>query len=255
MKNPAGLNHVKTHPEEFFTYLKNNRYPVFFRSPIFFRDFQYGLWRYLQANSVWFSYKKIEKIAREVIDAYETRGLVRKIDPMNYELQMPEFLTPPPATPEPATPAAKPAAAPAPPAPADGVPSAAVSATVDDKAAKLAELQAKMAAAKAAKEGVAALAPAASPAGGDVEKARKLAELQAKMAAAGAAREGGEPAATAAPATPQAPAAAQATPIPQAPSTAQAPASPASADDEKARKLAELKAKMEEARRKREAGE
>jgi NADH-quinone oxidoreductase subunit I len=93
-----------------------------------------------------------------------------------------------------------PAAETAPPAAAK--PAAAPVTNDPEKAAKLAELQAKMAAAKAAKEGGQAPAPAAPapPAGGDADKAAKIAELQAKMAAAKAAKEGGQPAAPAAPA-------------------------------------------------------
>ena len=130
-----------------------------------------------------------------------------------------------------APPAAKAAAAPAAAPAAGGDP---------EKAAKIAEMQAKMAAAKA-KAGGESPAPAPAPAptaGGDDEKAAKIAEMQAKIAAAKAKASGGT-----------APAA---TPAPVAAPAAAAPASaPASDEDpEKAARIAAMKARIEEAKKK-----
>src|SRR5688500_4372728 len=91
--NKAGVNFIKFHPEQFFAFLKDNNYPVYHRSPIFFRDFQYGLWRFLQESQTKVAYADVERMAREVIEDFEARGLVRKISRQNYELQMPDFTT------------------------------------------------------------------------------------------------------------------------------------------------------------------
>jgi hypothetical protein len=198
--NQAGVNFIKLHPEQFFAFLKENNYPVYHRSPIFFRDFQYGLWRFLQESQTKVPYASIERIAREVIEDFESRGLVRKISRQNYELRMPEFTTvfptggsstttaPPQAKPAPASgPAAKQAPAATPVAGGD-----------DDKAAKVAELQAKMAAARAAKEaggtapeaGAAPAAVSAAPVSAG-DKEAKIAELKARMEEARRRREAG----------------------------------------------------------------
>ncbi len=87
---------------------------------------------------------------------------------------------------------AKPAAAA--PKPAAAAPAAAPANLDPDKAAKLAELQAKMAAAKAAKEGGApapAAEAAAAPSDVDSEKEARLAAMKAKIAEAKAKKEGG----------------------------------------------------------------
>jgi hypothetical protein len=221
--NQAGVNFVKFHPDQFFAFLKENNYPVYHRSPIFFRDFQYGLWRFLQESQTKVPYADIERVARDVIEDFESRGLVRKISRQNYELRMPEFTTVFPTAAEgkvaPAPPKAKPA------------PASTPAATQPPAAAP-------------------AAAPKAAPpgAGGDDEKARKIAELQAKMAAAKAAKEGSAAPAPAAPAEPAPPPAAAAPAAPAA-----TPAAPAVAGD-KAAKLAELQAKMAEAKRRREEG-
>jgi len=114
-----------------------------------------------------------------------------------------------------------------------------------DKAAKLAELQRKMAEAKARREagGEAPVAEASAPTAEQPvadEKAAKLAELQRKMAEAKARREAGG----------EAPGA-EGAPVGEA----SAPTAEQPGADEKAAKIAELQRKMAEAKARREAGE
>lgn len=167
--NRAGVNFVKFHPEQFFAFLKENNYPVYHRSPIFFRDFQYGLWRFLQESQTKVAYAEAERMARDVIEDFEARGLVRKISRQNYELQMPDFTTVWPtddAKVAPAATQAKPVAAAK--APAAKAPAVAV-ATAQEAAAVAAE--------------PVAAAPVAAPvAAGDKES--QVAALKAKMAEA-----------------------------------------------------------------------
>lgn len=159
------------------------------------------------------------------------------------------------AAPKPAAAAAAPAATPA----------AAPTVADPEKAAKLAELQAKMAAAKAAKEGGAAApaaaasaaAPAASPANGgapngdaDAEKAARLAAMQAKIAAAKQAAGGAPAPVAAAGASTTEPTPAAAEPATE-PVAASAPAS--DEDAEKAAKIAAMKAKIAEAKARKDA--
>jgi hypothetical protein len=160
--NQAGVNFVKFHPEQFFAYLKENNYPVYHRSPIFFRDFQYGLWRFLQESQTKVPYSDLERIARDVIEDFEARGLVRKISRQNYELRMPEFTTiwptaeegkvataPPQGKPAPAS---GPAATQAPAASPAGAPSSGIALSGGTKEEKIAEIKARMAEARQRRE-------------------------------------------------------------------------------------------------------
>jgi hypothetical protein len=131
---------VKTEPRRFLDFLRKNRYAVYHRSNLFFRDFQYGLWRYLKENRTKISYAEMEKVAREVIDAWERQGTIRRIDHQSFELNMPEYVMVWPAKEAPA----KEARATEP---------AATTGTADpDREATMAAMRAKMAAARAKRE-------------------------------------------------------------------------------------------------------
>jgi hypothetical protein len=162
----SGVNYVKFYPERFFEYMRENRYPVYHKSPIFFRDFQYGLWRFLQQDGVKIPYADMEKHSADVIRAFKERGIFREINRQTFELNLPEFITvwptaedgkketaPPKGKPAPASgpaatqsPAASSAAGAAGGAPISVADAAAMSPEV--KAAKIAEIKAKMEAAK-----------------------------------------------------------------------------------------------------------
>lgn len=163
----SGVNYVKFYPERFFEYMRDNRYPVYHKSPIFFRDFQYGLWRFLQQDGVKISYAEVEKHSADVIKAFKERGIFREINRQTFELNLPEFITvwptaedgktataPPKGKPAPASgPAATqtPAAGAAAGGGASGAPISVADAAAmspEVKAAKIAEIKAKMEAAK-----------------------------------------------------------------------------------------------------------
>jgi hypothetical protein len=203
---------IKSNPTSFLEFLRANRYPVYHKSNIFFRDFQYGLWRYLHENQSKVPYADMEKVTNDLITDWEWRGLLKRVNRQSFELNMPEFATVPGegTAGEPEAPKGKPAPASG---PAAKQAPAASAADDPEKAAKLAELQAKMAAAKAKREAggeapaaaaaAASTAPAAPkeaspapqlhvPPGTDPEKAAKIKELQEKMAAAKAKRESGD---------------------------------------------------------------
>ena len=89
----AGINFVKYYPDQFFAYLKAQDYPVYHKSNFFFRDFQYGLWKFLTENRTKVSYADVEQMAREVVDEFEKQGLLRKINRQSFELNLPPFQT------------------------------------------------------------------------------------------------------------------------------------------------------------------
>ncbi len=219
------VSQIKDQPTQLLDFLKEKRYGIFHRSNIFFRDFQYGLWRYLQKDQAKVPYMKIEELAREVIADWESKGIMKRIDRQTFELNMPAYSLIDPATlaaQETAAPEAKKAAA--------ATPAAATGAADPEKAAKIAELQAKMAAAKAKREG---------STGGDATPAPASAPVESSLAAEE---------------VPTAPVAATpvvAPPAATAPSGSFTPLSlwvPPGADDAKRAQIAELEAKMNDAR-------
>lgn len=155
MKNTA-LHIVKSEPKRFLEFLRQNRYEVYHRSNLFFRDIQYGLWRYLQENQSKVSYADMERLAKEVVDEWERQGTLKRINRQSFELNMPEYLTVVPAAEagkeETEPPKGKPAPASGP--AANQPPAASDAAAADDpeKAARLAALQERMAAARAKRE-------------------------------------------------------------------------------------------------------
>jgi hypothetical protein len=193
----AGINFVKYYPDRFLAYLKANDYPVYHKSNIFFRDFQYGLWKFLKENQTKVSYEQMERIAREIAEAYEEQGIFRKINRQSYEVNLPAFATvfptagfgPAPTAPPPKAPP-KPAPAPTAPLPkpaaAAPAPKPAAAEAPDAPAPKPA------AAAPASAPGAASMGNAASVAAAaamsDQEKAAKIEEMKRKMEEAKARR-------------------------------------------------------------------
>jgi len=206
----SGISVVKSDPRRFLDFLKSNRYAVYHRSNIFFRDFQYGLWRFLKENQTKISYADMERLTADVVADWEEKGMLKRINRQSFELNMPEYSLAIPASQNGTSVTEPPKGKPV---PASGPAAKQAPAATDDpeKAAKLAELQAKMAAAKAKREAsddtaatpaaAAPPPPAAQPAadaptlaippGTDPEKAAKIRELQARMAEARAKREAG----------------------------------------------------------------
>jgi hypothetical protein len=184
----AGLNFVKYYPDQFLAYLQAQDYPVYHKSNFFFRDFQYGLWKFLTEHRTKVSYAEMENLAHEVIDEFEKQGLVRKINRQSFELNLPPFQTTFPTQgfgPAPtAPPAPKGKAAPKPAAAATGgaaaakpaagaAPSGAVNSDVIARGTNMSEVMAA----------VGALSPE--------EKQKRIADVQRRIAEAKARRETG----------------------------------------------------------------
>lgn len=234
------VNAVKTDPRIFLDFLKANKYSVYHKSNIFFRDFQYGLWRYLKGSQSKIPYADMESVTLDVVTDWEKKGILKRVNRQSFELNMPEYAivgaTAEDGKVETEPPKGKPAPASGPaanqePAATEATGASPASGTDPDKAAKIKELQEKMAAAKAKREAGGGEAPTAAsatstagsepatasapatapttesvtepaagtsggkdlhiPPGTDPEKAAKIKALQEKMAAAKAKRESG----------------------------------------------------------------
>jgi hypothetical protein len=143
---------VKSDPRRLLQFMKDNRYGVYHKSNIFFRDFQYGLWRYLNRDQVKIPYAKMESLTKEVIDQWELMGILKRVNRQSFELNMPEFTAVSAAIEEGKTETEPPKGKPAPASGPAATQAPAATEVDPEKAAKLAELQAKMAAAKAKRE-------------------------------------------------------------------------------------------------------
>jgi hypothetical protein len=147
----SSLHIAKSEPKRFLDFLRRNRYEVYHRSNLFFRDLQYGLWRFLQESQSKVSYADMERLTKELVDDWEGKGMLKRINRQSFELNMPEYVVVVPTAEagmkETEPPKGKPA-------PASGPAATEAPAATDDpdRAAKLAELQARMAAAKAKRE-------------------------------------------------------------------------------------------------------
>jgi hypothetical protein len=147
------ISALVANPRPLLDTMQGSRGVVFQRSNLFLRDLQYGLWRYLNRNQTKYPYEDMEHLTDDLIDQWIAKGVVRRIDNKSVELLLSEYGPAPAAetTPEPAKedhgPAQAEAAAPAQPSvpPTSGDDAAA-------KQARIAELQRKMAEAKARRE-------------------------------------------------------------------------------------------------------
>ena len=85
------LNSLKENPKPLFDFMKENHFPVFHKSGIFFRDFQYGLSRFLDKNQVKVPYSKFEKVALGLANTLEEKGIFRRLNKLGYELNMVDY--------------------------------------------------------------------------------------------------------------------------------------------------------------------
>lgn len=199
---------LKADPRLFLEFLRGHSYPVYHRSNLFFRDLQFGLWRYLGRDQTRAPYAEIERLTAEVVAEFERRGILKRINRQSFELNMPEYLArvtlaedrrrstePPKGKPAPAT------------GPAETEPPAATDASEEEKRARNAAIRAEREAARARRtqpappppaeaEATEAAAAGVAPATGDPDedaaRKAKIAELRARMAEARARREEGE---------------------------------------------------------------
>ncbi|HZK76988.1 MAG TPA: hypothetical protein VFD13_08780 [Candidatus Kapabacteria bacterium] len=82
-------------PEVLLGFMRRTRKPVFHKSNVFFRDIQYAIRDYfdtVEREPV--SMPEAERMARDVVEDYTERGLLRKVGNQAYLLESPEWATP-----------------------------------------------------------------------------------------------------------------------------------------------------------------
>lgn len=89
---------LKTDQTIFLNFLKA-KYPLFHNSNFFFRDFQYGIKRYLEKKGILVSYSQAEILALELSKYFETQGTFIRTNKLGWKVNKPEFITQSPGDP------------------------------------------------------------------------------------------------------------------------------------------------------------
>ncbi|GAB4290586.1 MAG: hypothetical protein Kow0098_09290 [Ignavibacteriaceae bacterium] len=84
--------------EEVFEFLKAS-FPMFHNSNFFFRDFHYGILRFLNHKNINLTYGQAEKIAKEFAQILEQEGIFIRINQTGWKVNYPEFATQVPGDP------------------------------------------------------------------------------------------------------------------------------------------------------------
>lgn len=79
--------------KDFLKYLKS-KFPLYHESNVFFRDFHYGVMNYLMAFKKKLKYSDAEEVTRGVVEEFEKKGLLKKVDEQTWLLNYPEFRLP-----------------------------------------------------------------------------------------------------------------------------------------------------------------
>ena len=78
---------------EFLKFLKT-KFTLIHQSNFFFRDFHYGVMLYLQEHRMKLKYQDAERVAQLVGEAFEQKGIFKRIDHQSWRLEYPEFALP-----------------------------------------------------------------------------------------------------------------------------------------------------------------
>ena len=92
------FNQLKTDQAIFLNFLKA-KFPLFHNSNFFFRDFHYGIKRYLEKKGIFVSYQKSELIAKELSMYFESQGIFIRTNDLGWTVNYPEFITQVPGDP------------------------------------------------------------------------------------------------------------------------------------------------------------
>ncbi len=89
---------LKVEDKQFLSFLKAS-YPLFHKSNFFYRDFQYGIRKYLELKGVDISYADSDKLAKELAAHYEKQEIFIPVNPQGWTINYPEFVTTVPGDP------------------------------------------------------------------------------------------------------------------------------------------------------------
>jgi|SRR3972149_7831301 len=82
----------------FLNFLKA-KFPVFHNSNFFFRDFQFGIQKFLEKKEIDVTYPESEILAKELSEFFETQQFFIPVSRNTWRINYPEFLTKEPGDP------------------------------------------------------------------------------------------------------------------------------------------------------------
>jgi len=89
---------LKTEDKLVLKFLKA-RYPLFHKSNFFYRDFQYGIRKYLELKGIDISYGQSDDLAKELAVYFEKQDIFIPVDNQGWTINYPEFVTTVPGDP------------------------------------------------------------------------------------------------------------------------------------------------------------
>lgn len=92
------FNLLKVEDKQFLNFLKA-RYPLFHKSNFFYRDFQYGIRKYLELKGIDVSYADSDELAKELASYFEKEGIFIPVNSQGWTINYPEFVTTVPGDP------------------------------------------------------------------------------------------------------------------------------------------------------------
>jgi hypothetical protein len=91
-------NLLKNEDAQFLNFLKA-KYPLFHKSNFFYRDFQYGIRKYLELKGIDVSYGGADKLAKELSLFFEQQNIFIRVNEQGWTINYPEFVTTVPGDP------------------------------------------------------------------------------------------------------------------------------------------------------------
>jgi len=91
-------NLLKNEDKQFLSFLKA-KYPLFHNSNFFYRDFQYGIRKYLELKGIEVSYADSDKLAAELGSHFEKQNIFIPVNSQGWTINYPEFVTTVPGDP------------------------------------------------------------------------------------------------------------------------------------------------------------
>ena len=92
------FNDLKNDNKILLSYLKA-KFPLFHKSNLFVRDFEYGIKGFLEKKGIYLSFREVGKLSLLLSDYYEKQGIFIRTNAQGWTLNYPEFTTAKPGDP------------------------------------------------------------------------------------------------------------------------------------------------------------
>ncbi len=89
---------IKNDETIFMNFLKA-KFPVFHNSNFFFRDFQFGIQKFLEKKGIDVTYNDAENLAKQLAKLYQDQGFFIEVNSGTWKVNYPEFATKEPGDP------------------------------------------------------------------------------------------------------------------------------------------------------------